>query len=165
MTPIVRTAIQSALIRLLDIQRLNNKLQYFSASTTHAGEQIDGSRVVWQSISVEMAEKTPSTGYPMLLVHCEKVKNTLRQKFARFSGTATIEVEARVSGDSAETLEEQAQTYVDAVVSLLEESRGNWGDGVYYPGSYEIAYGALRPGGKRFLKSAHIAFDLEIHAS
>jgi hypothetical protein len=165
MTPILRTAIRSALTRLIDVGSLNAKLAQVSASDGSVGEQIDEKQVLWQSLSIELAEKIPGTHYPVLLVHCERVKNTLKQKFSRFSGTASIAVEARVSSDRAEGLEDQTQTYVDAIVSLLEDSKGNWGDGIYYPGCYEVAYGALRPGGKRFLKTARVSFDLEVHTN
>ena len=163
MTPILRTAIRAALARVLNLDRLNSRLLQLTAASGEAIVQLSEEQLFWQDISVDVAEKSSTARYPSVLVHCEKIKNTFKQKFARFSGTATIAVEARVTGDRSEGLEEQTQNYVDAIVALLEASKGNWEEGIYYPGTYEVVYGPLRPGGKRFLKTARVSFELEMH--
>jgi len=73
----------------------------------------------------------------------------------------TIEGEIRISDDRPQMLEERAQKYADALAGQLEDAKGNWGEGMYFPGAYEIKYGALRPGGKRFLKSVFLSFEVE----
>ena len=85
-----------------------------------------------------MSEARPIT-YPTIHVYCGKAVNQLREKFRTFSGEAHMTIELRVSQDRLEGLETMLQVYADAVTRVLEESRGDWGDGVFYGGGYEIA--------------------------
>ena len=43
-----------------------------------------------------------------------------------------------------------------------KENRGDWGDGFFYPGGYELAFGSVKQGGKNFLQIAKATFELEI---
>ena len=52
--------------------------------------------------------------------------------------------------------------YVDAVCALLDDSRGDWGDGSFYGGGYAVAYEPVVKGGKNFLQRAKVNFDVEV---
>ena len=43
-------------------------------------------------------------------------------------------IEVRVSQDRLEGIEEQLQMYVDAVTQVLDQNRGDWGEGMFYAG-------------------------------
>src|SRR6266478_6065165 len=75
---------------------------------------------------VEISEKAGHAHYPLLLVYCDKVSNTLKEKFRRFSGKAHLVVEIRHSADRLEMLDAGTQLYADAVCALLDDSRGDW---------------------------------------
>jgi hypothetical protein len=51
---------------------------------------------------------------------------------------------------------------VDAVCALLDDSRGDWGDGAFYAGGYEVNYETVARGGKNFLQRAKVGFDVEV---
>ena len=55
--------------------------------------------IVALNASVEISEKTGYVQYPALLVYCDKVSNTLKEKFRQFSGKAHMVVEVRHSQD------------------------------------------------------------------
>jgi hypothetical protein len=95
-------------------------------------------------------------------VYCERISNTLREKFRRFSGSARIAVEVRGSLDRLEGLEEQIRFYADAVAQVLDNNRGDWGDGVFYPGGYEVTFGPVKQGGRNYLQTAKASFEVEI---
>jgi len=78
MSSMVRTAIQQALTRVFDARAINQRLRQLYTGEDQAGTPEEIADVLRQSISVEMAEKSPGTRYPMLLVYCERVINTLR---------------------------------------------------------------------------------------
>src|SRR5271154_310134 len=84
--------------------------------------------------SVEISEKTGYVQYPALLIYCDKLSNTLKEKFRQFSGKAHVVVEARYSQDDLDSLESTIEVYVDAVCALLDDSRGDWGSGLFYGG-------------------------------
>ena len=128
-----------------------------------AGLQGIGIRTIRaQNASADISEKAGQAHYPALLVYCDKMSNTLKEKFRRFSGKAHMVVEVRHSQDGLETIEANLQSYVDAVCALLDDSRGDWGDGAFYTGGYDVAYEPVARGGKNFLQRAKVGFDVEV---
>jgi hypothetical protein len=51
---------------------------------------------------------------------------------------------------------------VDVLTDVLDANRGDWGDGVFYTGGYEVVFGAVKSGGKNFLQQAKITFDMDV---
>lgn len=119
-------------------------------------------QVLAQSIAPELAEKTAGVQYPAFYVHCEKLTNRLREKFRTFSGEARLAVEVRVSHDRLETLSQMLELHVEAVTDVLDAHRGDWGGGIFYGGGYEVAYAAARHGGKNFVQTAKVTFDVNV---
>ena len=119
-------------------------------------------QVIAQNVAPEVIEKSKATHYPTVHLYCGKVINQLREKFRTFSGEAHMSIEVRLSQDRLDGLETMLQVYTDAVTRVLEQSRGDWGDGVFYCGGYEIAYGPVKHGGRNFLQIAKVTFVTEI---
>lgn len=119
-------------------------------------------QVIAQNVAPEVIERSKANHYPTIHIYCGKVVNQLREKFRTFSGEAHMTIELRLSQDRLDGLETMLQVYADAVARVLEESRGDWGDGVFYGGGYEIAYGPVKHGGRNFLQIAKITFAVEI---
>jgi hypothetical protein len=124
-----------------------------------------GSQVGGLNIATELAERAMAARYPQFSVYCEKFANTLHEKFRRVSGRMRMVIEVRVSSDRLENLDGELHTNTDAALAVLESNRGDWGLGMFYGGTYEVTYGQIRAGGKRFTQSAKIAFDVEISAN
>jgi hypothetical protein len=118
--------------------------------------------ILAQNASADITEKAGHAHYPTLLVYCDKMSNTQKEKFRQFSGKAHLVVEVRHSQDRLETIESNLQVYVDAVCALLDESRGDWGGGSFYTGGYEVTYEPVARGGKNFLQRAKVGFDVEV---
>jgi hypothetical protein len=114
------------------------------------------------NISVDVSEKTGHAQYPALLVYCDKLSNAMKEKFRRFSGKAHLVVEVRHSQEKLEALEAHTQVYVDAVCALLDEARGDWGEGSFYPGGYDVSYEPVVRGGRNLLQKAKVSFDVEV---
>lgn len=112
--------------------------------------------------SVDVCERAGHAIYPAVLIYCDKVSNTLKEKFRQFSGRARLVVEVRHSQDKLEGLETATQLYLDAVCALLDDSRGSWDGGAFYPGGYEVNYEPVARGGKNFLQRARVSFDVEV---
>ncbi|MDQ6678009.1 MAG: hypothetical protein M3Z09_11995 [Acidobacteriota bacterium] len=118
--------------------------------------------VLSQSIAIELVERSNAAEYPSLLVYCEKLSNTLKEKFSVFSGTAQVCIEVRHSEDRFEALDAKTQEYSDLVCHLLDQVRGEWIEGFYYAGGYEVTYSPVRAGGKHFIQTAKVSFEVEI---
>jgi hypothetical protein len=118
--------------------------------------------IVALNASVDISEKTGYVQYPALLVYCDKLSNTLKEKFREFSGKAHTVVEVRYSQDTLEGIEPSVEVYVDAVCAMLDDSRGDWGSGLFYSGGYDVNYEPVGRGGLNFLQRAKVGFDVEV---
>jgi hypothetical protein len=112
--------------------------------------------------NVEIGEKTGHAQYPALLVYCDKISNLLKEKFRQFSGKAHLVVEVRYSQDRLDALETNTQACADAVCALLDDSRGDWGNGAFYSGGYDVSYEPVGRGGKNFLQRAKVGFEIQV---
>jgi hypothetical protein len=119
-------------------------------------------QVVALHASAELVERARSVAYPALFIYCEKVQNQMKEKFRTFSGSADLVIEVRASHDRLEGMAALLQTYVDAAIMTLDGRRGDWGDGVFFPGGYQVEYGAIRSGGKNFAQTAKICFEVKV---
>lgn len=115
-----------------------------------------------QNIAFELEEKTIGAQYPSYHIYCEKLSNTLKEKFRVFSGTARMVTEVRVSQDRLDLIETQLHNYVDGVIEVLDANRGDWGGGMFYSGGYEVAYQPVKHGGKNFLQTAKVTFEVNM---
>jgi hypothetical protein len=64
-----------------------------------------------------------------------------------------------------EGLQDGLETYTDAVRQVLETSRGDWGDGMFYSGEYQASFGPVKHGGKNFIQTAKITFEVGVSRS
>lgn len=126
--------------------------------------QIGPEQIIAQNVAPDIAEKSVASKYPLVYVYCSKLVNDLREKFRTFSGDAQMAVEARVSQDRLDGLESNLHVYVDAITSVLNGNRGDWGDGFFYGGGYQVTFSKVKHGGRNFLQTAEVSFDLEISA-
>jgi len=118
--------------------------------------------IVALNANVEIGEKTGHAQYPALLVYCDKISNLLKEKFRQFSGKAHLVVEVRYSQDRLDALETNTQACADAVCALLDDSRGDWGNGAFYSGGYDVSYEPVGRGGKNFLQRAKVGFEIQV---
>jgi hypothetical protein len=126
--------------------------------------RIAAQQIIAQNVTPEVSDLSTVNNYPLVYVYCAKVINELREKFRTFSGEAQMVVEARVSQDRLDEIETNLQAYVDAITQVLDISRGDWGDGIFFDGGYEVTFGGVKHGGRNFLQIAKVAFVLEISA-
>jgi hypothetical protein len=123
-----------------------------------SAEEIGGTHV-----AADLAEKTSGVRYPSVNVYCDKVVNQLREKFRRFSGTADLVIEIRVSHEHMDQLQSALQIYAETVTDVLDSKRGNWAPGLFYTGGYTVQYGPIKRGGSSFLQAAKV--ELTINGS
>ena len=114
------------------------------------------------NVSPEILDRTAGSKYPQVTVFCDKIVNSLRERFRTFSGTAQAVIEIRVSHDRIEQLDSQLGVYVDSVIYVLQGRRGDWGDGLHYGGQFEVVFSSTKLGGKHFTKTARVQFPVDV---
>ncbi len=118
--------------------------------------------IATQHTSVDLAEKSLHAKYPAILIYCDKLSNQLREKFRPFSGKGHVTVDVRFSQDRLEGIGDRLQLYTETVCQLLDNARGDWGNGLFYTGGYEVVFDPVRHGGHNFLQAGRIGFDVEV---
>jgi hypothetical protein len=117
-------------------------------------------QIATQNVSIEISDRSVEVKYPTVYIYCDKIANLLTEKFRSFSGKAHMVVEVRLSQDRIEGLEKGLQLHVDAITQILEQNQGDWGQGLFYTGGYEVAFGPLKHGGRNFIQIAKITFEV-----
>jgi len=115
-----------------------------------------------QSVAQELVERSVDVKSPTLLLYCEKISNDLREKFRTFSGKAFMVIEVRVSQDRIEGLGRSLEIYVDTVTRILDQNRGDWGNGMFYTGGYEAVFGEMKHGGRNFIQTGKVKFEVAV---
>jgi len=119
-------------------------------------------QVLTQNAAQELIERSLDLKFPLILLYCEKITNDLREKFRTFSGKAHMTLEVRVSQDRVEGLERLLEVYVDTVTRVLDQNRGDWGNGMFYTGGYEATFGEMAHGGRNFIQAGKIKFEVAV---
>jgi hypothetical protein len=123
---------------------------------------VDTTQIRAQNVAADLAERATRVTYPAVNVYCEKLVNDLREKFRKFSGSAHMAIELRHSQDRLEGIQDRLDIYVDATMQMLHGSRGDWGDGMFYGGQYQVAYGPVKQGGKNVTQMAKVTFEIGV---
>jgi hypothetical protein len=122
----------------------------------------DPEQVFAENVAPELAEKTAGARYPAVYVYCDKVINDQVEKFRTFSGRVRVAVDVRFSHDRLDGLVGALEVLVDAVGDMLAKSRGDWLDGMFYGGKYEVSFGPAKHGGKNFIQTAKVTFEIGV---
>ncbi|MFN7995896.1 MAG: hypothetical protein U0Q18_19955 [Bryobacteraceae bacterium] len=160
--PVSNTVTTQVLALLGGRQGLNARIASLTQAGTLVLPLIGQNAIAAQNASIELSERSSDAKYPAVNVYCEKIANQLTEKFRTFSGTARMAVEIRVSQDRLSGIEDQMQQYVDMVAQVLDQSRGDWGQGMYYAGGYEASFGPVKHGGRNFIQTGKVTFEVGV---
>ena len=163
MTSKIGSAVTAKIVqRMTNGSGVNSALAALTQNDQALAGVMDLSQVRAQNVAPDLAERTIGVKYPAANIYCEKIVNQLREKFRAFSGQLQMAIELRQSQDRLDGLQDRLELYVDATMQLLDQSRGDWGDGAFYGGGYEVAFGQVKQGGKNFMQVAKITFEIGV---
>ncbi len=143
-------------------QGLPGMLSALSTSADVGALAFNADQVEMANVAPELAEKATVARYPLVHIYAERVTNELSEKFRRFSGKVRMAAETRVSQSRLDGMERASQLLSDAVTEVLDANRGAWGNGMYFAGGYEVAYGPVKAGGKNFIQVTKITFVVDV---
>ena len=162
MTPAIGSAITAKIVRRLIAPTggVNANLAALTAGV--AAPPFSLSQIRTGYVSPELTERSSVVAYPAATIYCEKINNQLIEKFRTFSGVMGMAVEVRNSQDRVDALQQGLETCVDSVMQVLDSNRGDWGDGMFYAGGYQVAFGPVKQGGRNFIQTAKITFEIGV---
>jgi hypothetical protein len=122
-------------------------------------------QILARNAAADLVDRAAAVQYPALTVYCDKISNDLREKFRSFSGAVELAIEVRHSQDRLDGLEDALEQYTDAVTQALTATRGDWGDGMFFAGAYQVSFGTVKKGGRNFTQAAKITFEVGVSRS
>jgi len=159
----VGTTVTAHVVQLLTAtQGLNACVATLAEADNRTAVSLGQSQIVAQHAASDLAERATEVVYPTVNVYCEQVVNQLKEKFRTFSGYAEMAIEVRISQDRLDGIELQTDLYLDAVTQVLDQNRGDWGEGMYYAGGYKADFGGVKHGGRNFIQIAKVSFNVGV---
>lgn len=163
MTTTIGSLITGHVIQLLTgTSGVNSYLGPFVLDNGQPLNPLNSAQVRAQNVASDIADKSLTMTYPAANVYCEKIVNSLAEKFRSFSGNVQTTVELRYSQDRLDGLEATLENYADAIMQVLNANRGDWGSGMFYAGEYQVVFAAVKHGGKNFQQVAKITFEIGV---
>ena len=147
---------------LTNASAIQNEISSISAESGIEVPTIPASQVYLSSAPAGMAELQQELGYPRVSVFSTRVKNTQVEKFRSLSGSVTVSAEIAATADLLSDVDTWIHFYVEAITNILRENRGDWNDGVFYSGAYEVDIQPPKPGASGFLQIARVNFEVGV---
>ena len=123
---------------------------------------ITSSEVVLSSISPDLGDKDVQLTYPRVALYSSGLKNTQAEKFRSLSGSVAVVAEIWSSANMVTQSDQWIHFYVEAVTQILRKNIGDWGDGMFFSGAYEIQFQQPKAGGFGFVQSAKVTCNLNV---
>ncbi len=165
--PQIGSAITSKLIQRLTapITGVNANLEELTQGALAIPGPLDPAQIRSGNFTSDLAERSDAIQYPAANIYCEKIVNSQIEKFRTFSGKLQMAIDLRHSEDRLEQLQSNLETYADAIIGVLGASLGDWGGGMFYAGGYQVAFGPVKHGGRNFIQTAKITFEIGVSIS
>jgi hypothetical protein len=141
---------------------LARSLDQWTAPGSTRPLNVSDRQIALSNLSADMAERQARVRYPHYSIYCDRIQNSLREKFRRFSGKIRIVIEVRVSSDRPENLQNELHLNTESVLDVLEQHRGCLSEGLTWGGAYEVEFSQVRHGGANYLQSSRVIFELDL---
>ena len=123
---------------------------------------ISQDQVVLSSASPQIGDKDIELTYPRVCLYSNGLKNTQVEKFRSLSGTLAVVAEIWASADLVSQTDQWIHFYVEAVTDILRHNIGDWGDGVFFGGTYDVQFQTPAVGGLGYVQSAKVTCTFNV---
>ena len=165
MTPKSLLAAQKLSALLTVSNALEQQITAVATASSSTVPMITAAQVVLSSASSELADMNIQLTYPRVCIYTTGMKNTQVEKFRSFSGQVSLIAEIWASGKLATEADEWIHFYVESVAEILQSNIGDWGDGMFYGGTFDVLFQPPKAGGLGFVESAKLMLSLNVSAN
>jgi hypothetical protein len=162
MLPLTILAAQKVANLLITRDALQQQIAEIAASCNASVPVIASTQILLSSASADIGDKNIQLTYPRVCLYSGSVKNLQTEKFRTLSGTVAVAAEVWASGNMVSETDQWIHFYVEAFTELLRQNIGDWGDGIFFPGIYEVQFQPPKAGGIGFVQSANITCNLNV---
>lgn len=162
MTPLTLLAAQTLSSLLTNANALQQAVENLAMACSVNVPIITSTQVVLSSASADLADMDLQLTYPRICVYSSGLKNTQAEKFRSFSGAITVTTEVFASGNLVSDTDQWIHFYVEGVTQILRQNIGDWGNGMFFSGAYDVQLQAPKAGGFGFIGSAKVACSINV---
>lgn len=123
---------------------------------------IETTQIMLSSAPQDMADRDIQLSYPRVCLYSAGIKNAQTEKFMSLSGELAAVADVWASGDLISDVDQWIHFYVEAVTNVLRKNIGDWGDGVFFSGVYNVQFQPPKAGGLGFVQMARVNFNLHV---
>jgi hypothetical protein len=162
MIPITLLAVQKIAALLNTNNALAEQITLLATTNDISIPLIQPSEIVLSSVDPNIGDNNYQLTYPRICIYSGNVKNLKLEKFCSFSGTVSVIADIFASGTLLQQIDQWIHYYVDAYTALLRKNIGDWGDGVFFSGIYDVQFQNPKVGAFGFVESAKINSILDV---
>ncbi len=160
--PITYLAAQKVLEILTSANALEQQINLLALEANVDLPPMPPTQVVLSSVPSDVGDNNVQLTYPRVCLYSSGLKNTQIEKFRSLSGTVAVIAEIWASGNMVTQSDQWIHFYVEGVTELLRQNIGDWGDGMFFSGSYDIQFQQPKTGGLGFVQSAKVTCSLNV---
>jgi hypothetical protein len=160
MTPLTLLAPQTLAILLTT--GLDAEVAAMEENLGYTLPSIPASQIILSSADADITDRRREISYPRIAIYTDRVVNNLKEKFRTLSGSVSVTMAIAASADLVEQVEQWLHFYIEAVTNVLRRNVGDWGNGIFFPGTYDVQIQPPKPGGSGFVQSANIICTLSV---
>ncbi len=162
MLPLTILTAQKLSDLLTNENALQQQIAAIAASANLTVAPIGPTQVVLSSASPDIGDKNIQLTYPRVCLYSSGLRNSHLEKFRSLSGTVSVIAEIWASGNLVSDADAWIHYYVEALTDILRQNIGDWGDGVFFSGVYDVQFQSPKAGGVGFVQSAKVSCDLNV---
>lgn len=165
MLPLTLLAAQKLSDLLTNANALQIELSSLATASNVTFPNVLPTQVVLSSASPDMGDRDVQLSYPRVCIYTGALKNTRTEKFQSISGSLAVIAEVWASANLATDVDQWIHFYVEGLTSILCTSAGDWGDGIYFSGQYDVQIQSPKSGGLGYVQSAKVTCVLNVSRS
>jgi hypothetical protein len=162
MLPLTILTAQKLYELLTNGNALEQQINEVAAASNLTVPTITSSGVLLSSASAEIGDKDFQLTYPRICLYSTAVKNTHIEKFRSLSGTVSVTADVWASANLLQDTDQWIHFYVEAMTNILRQSIGDWGDGIFFSGVYDVQFQPLKVGGFGYVESAKVTCNVNV---
>lgn len=162
MTPLTLFVPQTAAAFFTIGNVLAGRITNLAAASGMTIPVILSSQVVVTSAPPQIGDMDLQLSYPRICLYTAGLKNTHVEKFRSLSGTISLIADIWASGNLMTQIDQWTHFYVEAITDILGQNIGDWGNGVFFDGTYDLQFYSPALGGLGFVQNAKITCSLHV---
>lgn len=119
-------------------------------------------QICLSSAAADLADGASQLTYPRICLYSGGVKSNQIEKFRTISGSVAVIAEIWSSGNFVTDTDSWIHFYVEAFLSVIANQAGDLGDGLYFPGQFDVQFQQPKRGGFGFAQMAKITCNLMV---